>query len=74
MRILFLVNFHISVLNSTQQQGSLESNFNNSLYTHQNLVGLKRTKNRQTMPHYIQIQDLNELRWNYGTISKTGQN
>ena len=35
---------------------------------------LKRTKNRQIMPHYIQIADLDELRWIYGTISKIGQN
>ena len=36
-------------------------------------MGLKRNKNRQTMPHHIQILNLNELKWNYDTISKQGR-
>ena len=43
------------------------------MYTHQNLVGSKRHKNRQIMLQHIKISDLNKLRWVYGTIHKTRQ-
>ena len=62
MRTLFLVKFYISVLDSIQKQGSLEKNLNNLICTHQNLVELKTTKNRQTMLQHIKILDLNEIR------------
>ena len=35
-------------------------------------MGLKGTKNRQTRLYQSQISYSNELRWNYGTFSKTG--
>ena len=62
MKILFLVNFYILVLNSAQQQGSLESNINNLIYTYQNLMGPNRSKNRQTILHHSQISYSNELK------------
>ena len=37
-------------------------------------MGLKRTENRQVIPQHIKFLDLKELKWNYGVISKTGQN
>ena len=48
-------------------------NLNNSIYIYQNLVGLKRTKNRQTILQHTKISDLIELRWIYGTSFKVGQ-
>ena len=43
-------------------------NLNNLIYTYQNLMGLKRLKNRQTMLHHIQNLGSNKLSWNYGTF------
>ena len=37
-------------------------------------MGLKRAKNRHIKLQHIKVSDLDELKWNYGTISKTGQN
>ena len=43
------------------------------MYTHKNLMEPKRTKNRQMIPQHTKISDLDELKWNYDTIYKTGQ-
>ena len=32
------------------------------MYTHQNLMRIKRTKNRQKMPQHIKISDLDKLK------------
>ena len=73
MKFLFLVNFYILVPNSAKQQGSLRLNFNNLIYTYQNLMGLKRTKTRQTTLQHVKISDFNKLNRNYGIIYKIGQ-
>ena len=53
MKILFLVNFYILVPNFAQQQGSLRINFNNLIYTYQNLMGPKRLKTRHIILQHI---------------------
>ena len=50
------------MLNSIQQQGGSGKNYNNSIYTHQNLVRQKRTKNKQIKPQHTKFSDLNELK------------
>ena len=74
LRILFLVNFHILVPNSGQQQGSLRLNLNNLTYTYQNLMELKRTKIRQTILQHIKNSDLDTLNRNHGRNYNIGQN
>ena len=72
LRILFLVNFHILVPNSAQQQGSLRLNLNNLTYTYQNLMGPKGTKIKQTTLPHNKNSDLDKLNRNYGRNYKTG--
>ena len=71
LRILFLVNFHILVSNSAQQQGNLRLNLNNLIYTYQNLMRLKRTKIRQKTLQHIKNSDLDKLNRNYSINYKT---
>ena len=71
--VVILKSFYILVLNSAPQQGCHKSNINNSIYTYQNLVGLKRTKNRQTILQHIKNLDLDKLNRNYGAMYKTGK-
>ena len=73
MRTPFLVHFYISVLDSVPQQGNLRLNFNNLIYTHQNLMGPKKTKNRLTILQHMKNLDLDKLLRNYDIIYKTGQ-
>ena len=74
VKFLFLVNFYILVSNSTHQQGNLSLNFNNLIYTYKNLMGARRTKNRQTIFQHIKNSNLNKSNRNYGINYKIGQN
>ena len=43
------------------------------MYTDQNVMGLKGTKNKHIMLQHIKISGLDKLRWLYGKIYKTRQ-